>query len=66
MDAIQEYIANCKIAVDNALKLASSEEIEKSLRDLEVANNMPNNPDMFFEVQREMFLCSSIYKYPPV
>ena len=60
MEAIQAYITSCKIAVDNALRLASSEEIEKSLRALEVANNMPTHPELFFEEQRKMFLCSSI------
>ena len=60
MEAIQAYIRSCKAAVATAMNMSSSAEVEKSLKDLEIAETMPYHPEVFFEVQRNMFLCSSI------
>jgi len=50
--AIKEHIANCASALDKA---SSSETIHARANELQQAQTMHSNPELFFEVQRAMY-----------
>ena len=53
--AIDNHIACCTSALDEALRTSSNETVRARIYDLQQAKMMHNNPELFFEAQRAMF-----------
>lgn len=53
--AIKEHIANCASALDEAMRTSSSETVRARANELQQAQTMHSNPELFFEVQRAMY-----------
>ena len=53
--AIKEHIAQCASALDEAMRTSSLETVRARANDLQQAQAMPSNPELFFEAQRAMF-----------
>ncbi len=58
--AIKEHIAYCTRALKDAIETSSEQAISLAKEQLEKAKKMFDNPDLFFEEQRAMYLCTSI------
>lgn len=56
LNAIRNHILCCKKAVAEAIATSSDETIQERMNDLKIAQMMPSNPELFFEVQRALYL----------